>query len=92
MKKIFLMLVAALMVGTATVNAQIWGGQLILRGGFAANNFKGDNTRGFDMLPGYNFSLDFNKNSLVQAQAGPQTKRLIPKGIEPLLVCRTSQI
>ena len=35
------MLVAALMVGTATVNAQIWGGQLILRGGFAANNFKG---------------------------------------------------
>ena len=41
MKKIFLMLVAALMVGTATVNAQIWGGQLILRGGFAANNFKG---------------------------------------------------
>ena len=33
MKKIFLMLVAALMVGTATVNAQIWGGQLILRGG-----------------------------------------------------------
>ena len=26
MKKIFLMLVAALMVGTATVNAQIWGG------------------------------------------------------------------
>lgn len=32
MKKIFLMLVAALMVGTATVNAQIWGGQLILRG------------------------------------------------------------
>ena len=24
-------------------------------------------------------------------QAGPQTKRLIPKGIEPLLVCRTSQ-
>ena len=62
MKKIFLMLVAALMVGTATVNAQIWGGQLILRGGFAANNFKGDNTRGIDMLPGYNFSLDFNKN------------------------------
>lgn len=56
------MLVAALMVGTATVNAQIWGGQLILRGGFAANNFKGDNTRGIDMLPGYNFSLDFNKN------------------------------
>lgn len=52
MKKIFLMLVAALMVGTATVNAQIWGGQLILRGGFAANNFKGDNTRGIDMLPG----------------------------------------
>ena len=44
MKKIFLMLVAALVVGTATVNAQIWGGQLILRGGFAANNFKGDNT------------------------------------------------
>ena len=62
MKKIFLMLVAALMVGTATVNAQIWGGQLILRGGFAANNFKGDNTIGIDMLPGYNFSLDFNKN------------------------------
>ena len=62
MKKIFLMLVAALMVGTATVNAQIWGGQLILRGGFAANNFKGANTRGIDMLPGYNFSLDFNKN------------------------------
>ena len=56
------MLVAALMVGTATVNAQIQGGQLILRGGFAANNFKGDNTRGIDMLPGYNFSLDFNKN------------------------------
>ncbi len=28
----------------------------------------------------------------VIAQAGPQTKRLIPKGIEPLLVCRTSQI
>ena len=49
------MLVAALMVGTATVNAQIWGGQLILRGGFAANNFKGDNTRGIDMLPGKRF-------------------------------------
>lgn len=62
MKKIFLMLVAALMLGTATVNAQIWGGQLILRGGFAANNFKGDNSSGADMLPGYNFSLDFNKN------------------------------
>lgn len=67
MKKIFLMLVAALMVGTATVNAQIWGGQLILRGGFAANNFKGDNTRGIDMLPGYNFSLDFNKNFYIRS-------------------------
>lgn len=61
MKKIFLMLVAALMVGTATVNAQVKGGELILRGGFAANNFKGDNTRGIDMLPSYNFSLDYNK-------------------------------
>ena len=61
MKKIFLMLVAALMVGTATVNAQVKGGEFILRGGFAANNFKGDNTRGIDMLPSYNFSLDYNK-------------------------------
>lgn len=62
--KNLLMLVAALMVGTATVNAQIWGGQLILRGGFAANNFKGDNTRGIDMLPGYNFSLDLIRTSI----------------------------
>ena len=29
--------------------------------------------------------------SLVQAQAGPQTKRLIPKGIEPLLVCKPTR-
>lgn len=62
MKKIFLMLVAALMVGTATVNAQIGGGQLILRGGFAANNFKGDHSSGCEMLPGYNVGLDFNKD------------------------------
>ena len=39
MKKIFLMLVAAFMVGAATMNAQVKGGEFILRGGFAANNF-----------------------------------------------------
>ena len=62
MKKIFLMLVAAFMVGAATMNAQVKGGEFILRGGFAANNFKGDNTAGLDMLPSYNISLDYNKN------------------------------
>ncbi len=62
MRKIFLMPLVAFLMGTATVNAQKLGGQLILRGGFAANNFKGDNTNGIGSLPGYNFSLDFNKN------------------------------
>lgn len=33
MKKIFLMLVAAFMVGAATMNAQVKGGEFILRGG-----------------------------------------------------------
>ena len=56
------MLVAAFMVGAATMNAQVKGGEFILRGGFAANNFKGDNTAGLDMLPSYNISLDYNKN------------------------------
>lgn len=60
MKKMFLLLVAVLMAGSTTVNAQIWGGQLILRGGFAANNFKGDDY-GLDCLPSYNVGLDFNK-------------------------------
>lgn len=55
------MCVAALLLGTAAADAQKWGGQFIVRGGFAANNFKGDHTRGIDMLPGYNIGVDFNK-------------------------------
>ncbi|MBP3566982.1 MAG: outer membrane beta-barrel protein [Paraprevotella sp.] len=60
MKKLLLMVAGAFILGAATVNAQIWGGQLILRGGFASNSFKGDNTRGITMLPSYNVGLDFN--------------------------------
>lgn len=61
MKKMFLALVTALMVGTSTtVNAQIWGGQVILRGGFSSNNFKGADY-GTNSLPSYNVGVDFNK-------------------------------
>lgn len=56
------MLVGILMVGVSTMNAQILGGDLILRGGFVSNNFKGSNARGISMLPGYNVALDYNKS------------------------------
>ena len=61
MKKILLTFVAAFLMGTTAVNAQKWGGQFIVRGGFATNNFKGEHTRGIDMLPSYNIGVDFNK-------------------------------
>ena len=44
-----------------TVQAQILGGQLIVRGGFSTNNFKGERSPQMGRLPSYNFSLDFNK-------------------------------
>lgn len=57
MKKILLTFVAACLMGTTAVNAQKWGGQFIVRGGFATNNFKGEHTRGIDMLPSYNIGV-----------------------------------
>lgn len=52
---------ALLLCGTTRMQAQVWGGQLIVRGGFSTNNFKGDRSPQMGRLPGYNFSLDFNK-------------------------------
>ena len=61
MKKFLWICVCALLCGAMTAEAQVWGGQLILRGGFSTNNFKGDRSPQMGRLPGYNFSLDFNK-------------------------------
>lgn len=58
MKKVLCMLVGLLLSGMAVLQAQTEGGQLILRGGFATNNFKGAHTRA-DILPSYDFSLSY---------------------------------
>lgn len=60
MKRLFTIMAMFLTLGVATASAQIGGGQWILRGGFAGNNFKGDNY-GTDCLPSYNLALDYNK-------------------------------
>lgn len=63
MKKLMMVLAGALMWG-ATANAQT---DIILRGGFATNQFIGDNYKNYDMNPGYNVGLELNnyiKNGL----------------------------
>lgn len=59
MRKFFMMLMGALMLGTATMSAQNEGRTLMLRGGFATNNFVGDDYKA-DMHPGYNVGLEMN--------------------------------
>ncbi len=61
MKKILGLWICALLWGVVAAHAQVLGGQLILRGGFSTNNFKGDRSPQMGRLPGYSFSLDFNK-------------------------------
>lgn len=56
MKKLFLMLVGVLMLGT-TAKAQT---DVILRGGFATNTFVGDDFDNTSMSPGYNIGLELN--------------------------------
>lgn len=56
MKKLMMVLAGALMWG-ATANAQT---DIILRGGFATNNFVGSDYKHSDMNPGYNIGLEFN--------------------------------
>lgn len=56
MKKFMMMLAGALMWG-ATANAQ---SDIILRGGFATNNFVGDDYEKSDMNPGYNVGIELN--------------------------------
>lgn len=63
MKKLMMMLAGLLMLGT-TANAQT---DIILRGGFATNNFVGDDYENSEMNPGYNVGVEFNnyiKNGL----------------------------
>ena len=63
MKKLMMMLAGALMWG-ATANAQT---DIILRGGFATNQFVGDSYEHSEMNPGYNVGIEFNnyiKNGL----------------------------
>lgn len=63
MKKLMMMLAGALMWG-ATANAQT---DIILRGGFATNNFVGDDYEDSEVNPGYNLGVEFNnyiKNGL----------------------------
>lgn len=54
MKKLMMMLAGALMWG-ATANAQT---DIILRGGFATNQFVGDSYEHSEMNPGYNVGID----------------------------------
>lgn len=61
MKKFFMILVGALILGTTAMKAQSEGTTFILRGGFATNSFVGDDMDHSDMLPGYNVGLDMNK-------------------------------
>lgn len=56
MKKLMMVLAGALMWG-ATANAQT---DFILRGGFATNQFVGDDYKNSDMNPGYNVGLELN--------------------------------
>lgn len=63
MKKLMMVLAGALMWG-ATANAQT---DIILRGGFATNQFIGDYYKNYDMNPGYNVGVEINnyiKNGL----------------------------
>ena len=53
MKKLMMMLAGALMWG-ATANAQT---DIILRGGFATNQFVGDSYEHSEMNPGYNVGI-----------------------------------
>lgn len=56
MKKLMMVLAGALMWG-ATANAQT---DIILRGGFATNQFVGDSYEDSEMNPGYNIGIEFN--------------------------------
>lgn len=63
MKKLMMVLAGALMWG-ATANAQT---DIIVRGGFATNQFVGDDYEDSEMNPGYNVGLELNnyiKNGL----------------------------
>lgn len=60
MKKVLCMLVGILFSAMGVLQAQTEGGLLVLRGGFATNNFKGRHIRA-DILPSYDVSLDFNR-------------------------------
>lgn len=62
MKKLLLTLVAFLMLGSAATQAQTKTTELMIRGGFATNQFIGDDydADGFGMNPGYNVGLEMN--------------------------------
>lgn len=61
MKRIIIATLSILLFFTDSINAQLLGGKLILRAGYSADMFKGDNSRGLEMLSGYSVSADFNK-------------------------------
>ena len=62
MKKLLLTIAAILMLGTVATNAQTKITELMIRGGFATNQFIGDDydADGFGMNPGYNVGLELN--------------------------------